>query len=485
MKKIVFIIFCCVVSLSAASEDRSRALKQKELSVLRGYLEAARDSLQQEVTQRWRAKQLYIEQRESDKAELASLREKQEHVHGELARLKEDFFAKERTLEDERKKVAAAGEEWQFIGSSIEELFKREADHLLEVFPTDVEPRRAALETVRRDFDGKRNMELTVASFGDYKFRAITDNGRVSLMKRTLFVDQGGAQEMTLLRFGAVFAYGIDAAASTYLIHQSGSMGAERYSVETVGAPDLQGYLTASFPRWIERQAFDAPVKIDVMQNAQTSLLVRGKRISTADRALQFIKAGGPVMVPLFLLVLWAIILVVYKLVQFRVKHTGDSRISTVILDLLDKNRLDDAREYVKKKRGVVARVVTTCLEHSKWNRNAAEKAVKEIIIDEVPQLNKHLNTLAVIAGAAPLLGLLGTVTGMINLFKVITNYGTGDPKILAGGISEALVTTEVGLIIAIPVLLLHNYIRNRTNDIQAETEKHTIRILNHLWPET
>ena len=156
-----------------------------------------------------------------------------------------------------------------------------------------------------------------------------------------------------------------------------------------------------------------------------------------------------------------------------------------MVLDFLDRNKIEDARNYTRKKKGVVARVITTCLDHSKWNRSSAEKAVREIIIDEVPQLNKHLNTLAVIAGAAPLLGLLGTVTGMINLFKVITNYGTGDPKILAGGISEALVTTEVGLIIAIPVLLVHNYIRNRTNDIQAETEKHAIRILNHLWPET
>lgn len=484
MKTTILVLLFWVALFGASSVERSRALKQKELSVLRGYLEAARDSLRQEVAERWRAKQLYIEQRENDKEELATLREKQERIHGNLSRLKEDFFSKERSLDEERKKVAAAKEEWQFVGASVEELFKREADHLIEVFPTDVEPRRALLEAVRREFDGQNNVENTVTAFGRYKLGSIVDNSRSTLTKRTLFVDQGEAQEMTLLRFGSVFAYGIDNVSGTYLIHQSGSMGAERYSVEMVGAPELQEYLAASFPRWVEKQALEGALKLDIMQNAQTSLLVRGKRISTADRMMQFIRAGGPVMLPLFLLVVWAIILVVYKLVQFRVKHTGDSKISTVVLDFIDKNKIDDAREYIRKKRGVVARVVKTCLEHSRWNRASAEKAVKEIIIDEVPQLNKHLNTLAVIAGAAPLLGLLGTVTGMINLFKVITNYGTGDPKILAGGISEALVTTEVGLIIAIPVLLVHNYIRNRTNDIQAETEKHTIRILNHLWPE-
>jgi biopolymer transport protein ExbB len=90
-----------------------------------------------------------------------------------------------------------------------------------------------------------------------------------------------------------------------------------------------------------------------------------------------------------------------------------------------------------------------------------------------------------VIAGAAPLLGLLGTVTGMISLFEVITHYGTGDPKILAGGISEALITTQTGLATAIPILLIHNWLRNQSLHIQSEMEKHAIRILNRLWPET
>ena len=72
----------------------------------------------------------------------------------------------------------------------------------------------------------------------------------------------------------------------------------------------------------------------------------------------------------------------------------------------------------------------------------------------------------------------------MISLFKVITHYGTGDPKMLASGISEALITTETGLIIAIPLLLIHNALRNRTNRIMVEMEKGAIRILNRLWPE-
>jgi len=128
--------------------------------------------------------------------------------------------------------------------------------------------------------------------------------------------------------------------------------------------------------------------------------------------------------------------------------------------------------------------VLDTCLKQSKWKRIAAEKSIKELLLTEVPQLDKHLATLAVLAGAAPLLGLLGTVTGMIRMFEAITKFGTGDPKLLAGGISEALITTEVGLAIAIPLLLIHNFLRNRRNHIQSDMEMYAMRILNRLWPE-
>jgi biopolymer transport protein ExbB len=106
-----------------------------------------------------------------------------------------------------------------------------------------------------------------------------------------------------------------------------------------------------------------------------------------------------------------------------------------------------------------------------------------EMFIEEIPQLSRYLNTLAVIAGAAPLLGLLGTISGMINLFGAVTHYGTGDPKFLAGGISEALITAKTGLAIAIPVLFIHDYLRNKKDRLQADIEKYVLRIVNKLWP--
>jgi biopolymer transport protein ExbB len=297
--------------------------------------------------------------------------------------------------------------------------------------------------------------------------------------------DNGDPAEMTVVNFGSVFAYAVDNSGNPYLIRQTGKLGAERYAVEPVGEAEFAEYIRKSVPEWEKTGQIANGITIDVMQNANTGILVSGKKVDTTARIIEWFKAGGPVMGPLAILVIWGLILIILKFVQFSRKDKSNKNLFDSVAKMLSVHENDKAFEFAKKHKGVVAKVVTTCLMHSKWNRSAAEKAVKEILIDEIPQLDKHLPTLAVIAGAAPLLGLLGTVTGMISLFDVITNYGTGDPKILAGGISEALITTEAGLIIAIPVLLIHNLLRNRSNHIQSEMQKHAIRIINRLWPET
>ncbi len=94
------------------------------------------------------------------------------------------------------------------------------------------------------------------------------------------------------------------------------------------------------------------------------------------------------------------------------------------------------------------------------------ELKLDEVILKKVPELNRGISTIKLLSGVAPLLGLLGTVTGMIVTFQSITLFGTGDPKIMAGGISQALVTTVLGLVCAIPLLLLHNFIQGKSKRI-------------------
>jgi len=106
------------------------------------------------------------------------------------------------------------------------------------------------------------------------------------------------------------------------------------------------------------------------------------------------------------------------------------------------------------------------------------ELKIDEAILRETPRLEFGLNFLKLAAGVAPLLGLLGTVTGMIRTFTQITLFGTGDPKIMAGGISEALVTTVSGLIAAIPLLFIHSFAASFARGAQQTLEEQAAGII-------
>jgi biopolymer transport protein ExbB len=109
------------------------------------------------------------------------------------------------------------------------------------------------------------------------------------------------------------------------------------------------------------------------------------------------------------------------------------------------------------------------------------ELKLDDAILKEMPALEKHLSLLKLLSGVAPLMGLLGTVTGMILTFQAITLFGTGDPKLMAGGISQALITTVLGLVVAIPILLLHSVAATRSREIvQILEEQATGMIAAH-----
>jgi biopolymer transport protein ExbB len=109
------------------------------------------------------------------------------------------------------------------------------------------------------------------------------------------------------------------------------------------------------------------------------------------------------------------------------------------------------------------------------------EEVMFESILGAQPKLERFLNVIAVTAATAPLLGLLGTVTGIIKTFKLMEIFGAGDPKPLISGISEALITTEMGLVLAIPALIAHALLSRRVAGILAQMEKLSIAFVNGL----
>ncbi len=113
-----------------------------------------------------------------------------------------------------------------------------------------------------------------------------------------------------------------------------------------------------------------------------------------------------------------------------------------------------------------LGRVLTVYESNRRQDVETLQHKLDEAILKELPRIERGVNALAVIAAIAPMLGLLGTVTGMIQTFQSITLFGSGDPRYLSGGISQALVTTEIGLVVAIPLILLHSVVSARGNRI-------------------
>ena len=123
--------------------------------------------------------------------------------------------------------------------------------------------------------------------------------------------------------------------------------------------------------------------------------------------------------------------------------------------------------------------VLRAGLEARDEDRDTLESVLQEAILHELPRIERGMAVLAVLGAVAPLLGLLGTVTGMIDTFRVITLFGTGDPKLMSGGISEALITTELGLAVAIPIMLLHTFLSRRADHIVGDMEEKAVQLTN------
>ncbi len=131
--------------------------------------------------------------------------------------------------------------------------------------------------------------------------------------------------------------------------------------------------------------------------------------------------------------------------------------------------------------KNALGRILSVYTKEPDQEVEVLEHRLDEAILKEIPVLERGLKTVAILAAIAPLLGLLGTVTGMIETFQSITLFGTGDPKLMSGGISQALVTTELGLVVAIPIVLLHSFISGKSNRLVQILDEQSSGIVARL----
>lgn len=201
----------------------------------------------------------------------------------------------------------------------------------------------------------------------------------------------------------------------------------------------------------------------------------------THETLLEHIRKGGPVMYPIFLLAGAALLVALYKWLGMVFIFTPSPKRLRELLGMVAQQDQKTALSKAKKIGGPVGKMLAAGIEHLREPRELIEEVMYENILATRLKLERFLPFISISAASAPLLGLLGTVTGIINTFKLITVFGSGDVKTLSGGISEALITTEFGLIVAIPSLLIHAFLSRKARGVINQMEKAAVALVNQV----
>ena len=197
---------------------------------------------------------------------------------------------------------------------------------------------------------------------------------------------------------------------------------------------------------------------------------------------LHYLEVGGPILWVLVIISIGAFAVVLERIVFFAVneKNVGNN-FKDEILSLVASKKLDEAIALCDTKKSCVASAVKKFLQKAPKGIDVQdyEFILKEVTNQEISPYERRLNLLASVISISPMLGLLGTVTGMIRAFTNISKYGAGDAAIVADGIAEALLTTAAGLMIAIPVIVVYNYLNRRLEKMENEIDDVVTNIIN------
>ena len=194
---------------------------------------------------------------------------------------------------------------------------------------------------------------------------------------------------------------------------------------------------------------------------------------------IEFVKAGGVLIWPILACSVVAVAIIVERFLSLKRSAVTPPNLLDQTYRLAGRADLSGEVIFEVQRRSPLGKILAAGL----INRNEPRFVMKDAIEDAgrhvVHDLERYLNTLGTIAAVTPLLGLLGTVFGMIKVFAAITAFGVGNPTVLAGGIAEALITTAAGLSVGIPTLMFHRYFRGRINDLTMDMEQQALRFID------
>jgi len=196
---------------------------------------------------------------------------------------------------------------------------------------------------------------------------------------------------------------------------------------------------------------------------------------------LNYFLRGGIMMYPLFLASVLALAIVINKLYVLTRAKSNEKELMVKVKELVSQKMVQHAVDLCEKTEGPVPSILKAGLKEYSKGQKAMEDAFEAQALEEVPRLESYLPALATIAAVSTLMGFTGTVTGMIRAFDSIAAASATSPAIVASGISEALITTAAGLLIAIPTLLFYRYFVHRVDRLVSEIERYCKELIKIL----
>jgi len=196
---------------------------------------------------------------------------------------------------------------------------------------------------------------------------------------------------------------------------------------------------------------------------------------------LEIVKSGGWLMLPIIICSVISAAIIIERLWTLQPRRVLPKNLTRQVWEWVSRNQLNHAHIQTLHQGSPLGEILAAGLVNRHRDRDIIKESIEDAGRQVVHDLERFLNSLGTIAAISPLLGLLGTVIGMVKVFAAITTHGVGDPTVLAGGISEALITTAAGLTVAIPSLIGYRYLRGRVDALAVRMEKEAITMVEAL----
>lgn len=196
---------------------------------------------------------------------------------------------------------------------------------------------------------------------------------------------------------------------------------------------------------------------------------------------VEIVKAGGLLMAPIILCAILAMGIMLERFWTLQQKRVLPDDLTSKVWSWVKENSLDHRQIQILHQGSPLGQILAAGLINRDRERVIMKDSIEDTGRHVVHELERYLDSLGTVAAITPLLGLLGTVIGMVKVFTAITTHGVGNPTVLAGGIAEALITTAAGLTVAIPALIGYRYFRNRVDTLVVDMEKEAIKLVEAL----